>query len=274
MPMPPKDIEPNDLFLRMVSAEDPTELVDNPHPDIDEKLRIRGLDHDDLEPLLIKARKKLVEKHKLTSADLETKFWDLRLQDATAKEVLPAVVLRENPIPGSEATEQGIQYPRVFLNAEAVGKLRPREIGILWAMWTLVQNRISPTESMLSEPEQVRAWVKVLKEGARPFGFFQLELPQQEVLLTSLLQWAECLLELLSSLPESLPSNWESILDSYGFDTTWCSALAANSTPSTTSSSDDAVGEPMEEAFSDEEAELRAREMLNMARKVSDDNRE
>lgn len=271
MSMPPDDKQPDELFLMMAGAEDPTELVDNPHPDVDEKLRIRGLDHEDLEPLLIKARQKLIEKHKLTNADLETKFWDLRLQDATAKEVLPAVILRKNPIPGSEATPQGIQYPRVFQNAESVGKLRPREIGILWALWTLVQNRISPTETLLSKPEEVHAWVNVLTEGARPFAFFQLELPQQEVLLDSLLQWAKCLVELLSSLPTPLPDNWESILASYGFDTGWCSALAASSTQSTSSNVEN--GEPAE-AFSAEEAEARARDMLNTARKLADENRE
>jgi len=270
MPMPPENVDKSELFLRLASREPPNELVDYPD-DSGEKIRLKGLDSEDLEPIVIRARQKLKEDQKLSESDLEAKFWDIRLQDRTARAILSETVLRPKPIEGSEHTEKGTQYPRVFYTPEQVGKLPPREIAILWALWNLVQNRISPTETMLSEPEQVRAWVEVLTEGARPFGFFQLELPQQEVLLSSLLQWAKLLLSLLSSLPEPLPSNWESLLTSYGFDTGWCSALAANSTLSQAS---EATTAQADEPLTAEEAEAIARERLKLARKMADDDRE
>ena len=272
MSLPPEDVDPVDLFQQLAGRNPPTEVVPYPSDDTDQKIRIMGLDTEDLEPLVIAARKKLKDEQKLSEADLETKYWDIRLQDRTAREILSRAIRYVEPIKGSEKTEGGVEYPYLFkAKAENVSKLPPREIGILWALWNLVQNRINPTESSMHSPDEVRAWVQVLSEGARPFAFFQLDLPQQEVLLSSLLRWAKLLLVLLESLPEQLPKSWDSALASCDIDTGWCSSLAASSTPSTSETSE----EPEEvEAISAEEAEEHARSMLKMARKMSDDERE
>jgi len=278
MAYPPTDIDPVDLFQRLIERPAPSEVVPYPSDDVDFNIRIMGMGAEDIEPLTIKARRWVKDTYKVSDSDLETTVIDLRVQNRTACEILAKAIHYENPIPGSEATEHGTRYPLLFHGKpENVAKLPPREIGVLWALWNLVQNRIAPSENNLSSPEQVRAWVKVLTDGARPFGFFQLDLPQQEALLTSLLSWAQCLLELLSSLPENLPTNLESTLESYGFGIPWCTGLAVSSIDSSSqsqspSSADD--DETEDETMSAEEAEARARDMLRHARRMADEGRE
>lgn len=269
MAYPPTDVEPTWLFDKLIERPTPSEVVPYPSDDaLDSdgkpiKIRVMGLRDDELEPKTVKARRWVRDTYKMTESELDSEMGTERIKQRTAQEILADAIRYADPFPGSERTGE-VDYPYVFYKqADKVAKLPPREIYVLWALWNLVQNKIAPTESSFSTAEEVEAWVRVLTEGARPFGFFQLELPVQEELLTRLLSLARSLLGLLSSPPESWRSSLESLRTDWDIGTGSFTQHAVESTPSS-SQQDDAEPEPM----TAEEAAAYARSLIAMASKV------
>lgn len=271
MAYPPKDAEPTWLFEQLIARPAPSEEVPYPAEALDSdgnqiRIRVMGLRDEELEPKTVKAKRWVREHYKMSDSELDSDLGKERIQQRMAKEVLADAIRYATPIPGTEHDAEPA-YPYVFYkDADKVGALPPREIYVLWALWNLVQNRIAPTESSMQSADEVEAWVRVLSEGARPFGFFQLELPVQEELLTKLLSLARSLLDLLSSPPE----NWQSSLESLRTD--WDIGTGSFSQPaaeSTQSSSQEAEAEAEAQAtLTAEEAQAHAKALLDMARKI------
>jgi hypothetical protein len=269
MARPPTDIEPSALFLKLTERPWPTEVVPYPRDeqDCDEhSVRIRVLLDEEIEGKKIEARRWVQKTHKMTDAELDSDVGQRMVSDRVAKEILAMAVLDVKPIPGSEEHKGYPIYPRVFINADALGKVPPREISVLWGMWNLVQNRIGPNEDNMSSDEEVEHWVKVLTEGGRPFGFFLLDLPQQEALVSRLVSLADQLLVLLNSPQEDWQNNLESIRDSWDSGTSYSTSPVANST---LSQSQSGISVSSNEDLSADEAEQKAKDFLRRGRMIA-----
>jgi hypothetical protein len=231
--MPPADIKPSELFLRLTETPCPTEIVPYPRESEEggvDEVRMLVLREELIGRKRIDARRHVQKKYKMSDLELDSDVGQRMVSDRVAKEILAIAVVLPDPIPGSVESHGYPVYERLFMTADSIGKLPPREIGILWGLWNLVQNRIGPNESSFQSDDEVEAWLKVLVEGARPFGFFLLDLPQQEELLGKLASRALQLYRLLGSPQESWHSSLVSLQESLDIGTSSPTSQPADST--------------------------------------------
>src|SRR5688500_12695158 len=125
MPGPPEDVSPPELFLKLQESPRPSEVVNFPRRTGDGKpigtTRLQVLQSEDHDAARLIVKRKLCEKHRLKPEDLEGALGEAVLRDGVAKELLAMACLTEARM--ANTPEDAPRYPRVFPDAESIGKL-------------------------------------------------------------------------------------------------------------------------------------------------------
>jgi hypothetical protein len=221
-PGPPKKVEASELFLKLMEAPRPSEVVDFPRLDKDGKpiaqVRIQVLRMDEHDQARIVAQQKL-KARRVANEDLSSAAIKEVLGDAVAKELIAMACLTVEPMQESEPPV----YGRIFRDGEDVGKLSTDEVLVLFNAYTLVQHKYGPFERTITSAEDIDAWIKRLVEGGDVFPLSSLDLPALAELTLSLAQRVHSICTILasqwSSLPPTLVASLESCsmaISSYG----------------------------------------------------------
>lgn len=232
MNLPPQDIPPSSLFLKLMERPQPSEVLPVPVrstngtalPD----MRIMVLRDEQRETARIRARDYLKKKRQFTDDDFRTPLGIEMLGDAVARECIAMASYMADPI---EGTEDNPKYPLLFRSAEDVSKLGSDEIVAIFGAYCMVQKKYAPNERELTD-EEVNAWIERLEVGASEFPLSQLPSHRRDELCMRLAKRAFTFSQCLVSLRESSPPNLESVPESWAFITGSFTAHAASSSRS------------------------------------------
>jgi hypothetical protein len=224
---PPKDIPATDLFRKLCERPLPGEVID--FGGELGRLRVQVLRLEQHDDARMAAHAYCKEKRRLTDDEFRTRYGEELLGDATAAELIALAVTLPDPIGGDDGDR--VVYPRVFRNGADVKQLSPDEVTLLFGAYLKVQQRFGPYERTMDDVE-VNAWVERLMEGGSELPLSLLASHQRDALTMSLAARALSLSCILSSPPESLPSNLESAPTSWVLGTSSSSEPAAESTGS------------------------------------------
>jgi hypothetical protein len=232
MASPPNDIEPSELFQKLLERPAPSDTFPFPRLDDDGEplftVRIFVLTEKQIVGCRAKVRKWLVENTK--EATPATANMDAHAEgDRLAKELLANAVFEDQVI-GDHPS--GRVYRRLFKNADDVEALTSDEVGALYGAYLLTQIRFGPTDVTFTDPKEVNEWVAKLEVGARPFVLPLLQSHQRDQLLLSLVDRVSTTLKLLDSPPESWATSLESLRETWRVGTDSSTSPVADSTPS------------------------------------------
>lgn len=232
MAMPPEDLSPEELWVKLQECPRPTEVVDFPRKDPAtgrplSRIRIQVLTVDEHTKARMEGRRKVMEEHKVASSDLDDVVMREIVSDACAKEALKLACLAVKPFDERASVKR---YPYMFATDERLSALTSDEVVTLFNAYTLVQQKYGPFSENITTDDEYNAWIRVLTEGAR-YHFLARK---------SLLQLAELSIGLarrayvLSLIVESLLADSQSIsaadLKSLGIGTSWFTGLRLTST--------------------------------------------
>lgn len=230
---PPSDIEPSDLFLKLMERPAPSDTFAFPRRGTDGEsmfsVRVFVLAEKKLEACRLRARRWLTETAK-EGADVARMLDEHAIGDRIAKELLAESVHEDRVIFGTDGDRP--QYRRLFRNADDVGELTADEISALFGAYTLTQFRFGPTDVTFTDAVAVNEWVGRLAEGARPFVLSLLASHQRDELLLSLSDRVSTVLKLIDGPPEKWEQSLESLRESWQVGTASSSSDAADSSPS------------------------------------------
>lgn len=213
---PPADIPAGELFLQLCEPK-PSEVIDFPRKSpITKKpitrVRVQVLSMREHENARITAHKKLREKYNLKADEMGDMTIREVCGDAIAREVLALACLHEKAINGTEESDTGPKYPKMFRDADHVSDLTAHEIMVLFNAYTLVQEKYGPFENNISSPAEVDRWVKRLVEGGSEFPLLSMTWPRLVELTSSLAARTYSLSHILASQWQSLPDTLRSTL--------------------------------------------------------------
>lgn len=246
MSLPPDDVDPADLFLKLTKRR-PSEVWPFPRLSDDGEpmfeTRIFVLSDNELVEAKMAARKWAAERLKDASGVLAEFDKDL-LGDRTAKEILVRSVHQNRTISGGDPDDP--RYRRLFAKVEDIGELTADEWSTLYGQYIWTQRRFGPVDATFDSEAEVNAWVARLEEAGRN-GFLLLSLlqsHQRDALVLSLVSRASSALKALQGCPpENLHPSLASLLE------TWLDGTGSSSTPVAESGSS-----PAEETISAERA--------------------
>lgn len=231
MANPPEDVEPLDLFRKLQETPAPSELFDYPRRGVDVQVRIFCLGIDDHQRARELAINKL-KKRGYDAADRDSINMREVYGDMVARELLSMAVRSAEPIHGSEATPQGLQYARPFPTAEHFGQahVTSDEVAVLFTMWQMVQTKYGPYEWNIENEHQLSRWVEklVLGASAAPLARCDWQALVESTILLARRAWL--LSAALESQRSTLPDTLVSTLDALGMDTSSFGELPAKLT--------------------------------------------
>ncbi|MCA9624737.1 MAG: hypothetical protein KC731_37195 [Myxococcales bacterium] len=228
MSAPPTDLAPSEIFRKLLETPAPSEIYNFPRKGVDKKIRIMVLGVEDHDRARKAAAKRLKEEG-YTHEDLRGNTLAQVEGDLVARELLCLAIRDVEPIPGSENSKNGIQYPYVFTGVEALNaaRLTRDELTVLFSMYELTQARFGPYEGSIDNELELTRWIEVLVKGASADPLSRcsfLHLVESNMLLA---RRAFLLSALLESQRSSLPPTLVSILDGLGTGTTSLGELPA-----------------------------------------------
>ncbi len=235
---PPDDVAPSDLFLKLQESR-PSEVLNFPRKTSDGKpigtVRLQVLIADDHDAARILVKRKLCEKYKLKPEDLEGALGNAVLNDGVARELLAMACLTEARM--ANTTEESPRYPRVFPDAEAVGKvLTADELAVLFQSYLLVQAKYGPFDKTVQTEEDISAWIVRLVEGAADYPLGRVSSVGWAELASFLAGRAYLLSAVLTALWPSLPPSLKSRLGACSLDTGSFGGPAGSRPPGSTAS--------------------------------------
>lgn len=232
MSLPPTDISPSELFIRLMERPQPSAIVDYPAKSPGgaalAQIRILVLTGEQQEEARFKGKEYLRSTRKMTDQDVDGKLGEALLGDAVARECIARSCHMVDPIPN---TEDSPQYPRLFPDAKSVSRLPADEITALFGAYCAVQKRLGPFAEDMGDGE-VNAWIQRLEDGGSALPLSLLASHQVADLCLHLSARGAALSRLLISQRQSSPINWESIPDSWVIGTFSSSEPAVESSPS------------------------------------------
>jgi hypothetical protein len=242
--MPPEDMEPSELFLRLQQRPRPSDVVDYPDPAMG-KLRIQVLTMSEQDTARLKAYEMIAKKLKPEDRG-QAVIQEGVYADAVAREALCLACVSVKPI---REDAEIPTYSRIFPDADSIARLLPsREVGALFHCYEMIQQRIGPVEREIMTKEEETAWILKLGRGAAAYPLVRLRWLQLVDLTTSMAErlcgLSDYLESQLSNLPPTLAADlkaWHIGIGSFG-------QPAATSDDSTTSSPDGEIGVTMTEA--------------------------
>jgi hypothetical protein len=228
MPGPPDDVEPGELFRKLMERPAPSAVIPFPRKDEHGKpigsVRIQVLsmtDHDDARLDANEKLKKKVGKEDRGLPTIEAVAGDLVARELLAK---ACRIEEDRGEPGKPF------YPRIFPSAEAIGQaLTADETAVLFSAYLQAQNKWGPFEKTVQTEEELSQWIKRLVEGAREFPLSQISSVHWAELASLLAQRAYILSAILECLFESLPSSLRLRLGSYSLGTGFFGTPASKS---------------------------------------------
>jgi len=211
--MPPKDVPASELFLKLLDAPSPSEVVEFPRRGPDGKplfsVRIFVLSMADHHDARIAAHKWLQAKG-LDVPHGNALSHEVReiYSDACARFVLQKAVRHTEPIKDSERTVGGAKYAYLFPDADSIDKvLSAPELVVLFAAYQAVQHKYGPNEELVRTEEELDAWIARLSEGASAVPFLRLDSPAVAELCQRFARRLSSISALLASHSRSLPSS-------------------------------------------------------------------
>lgn len=217
MPGPPTDIEPSALFRKLCETPAPSDIYDYPRKGVDMQFRMFKLGVDEHQDARERAHKKL-EKKGYTAQSLDGVNMREIYGDMVARELIAMAVRGVDPIPGSENTPGGLQYPRHFPDAESLGKasVSADEVAVLFTMYQMTQAKYGPFDQTIENEHQLTKWMELLVQGASAAPLARCDwraLVESSMLLA---RRAYLLSAALESQRSSLPDTLVSTLDALG----------------------------------------------------------
>lgn len=214
MPAPPKDVPAKELFLQLCEPA-PSEVIDFPRKNRQTgkpitRVRIMVVPQIEHERAQMSARKSIMDRYQLKAGELEDKITREVAGDAIARELLVVACRHESPMPGTEDSAEGPQYPRLFRDAAHVSELTAHEIMVLFNAYLAVQEKYGPFESHPMTPDDIDNWVKRLVEGGS-------ELPLLSTTFPQLVQLSYLLAERTYSLSQVLATQLQNSPPTSGF---------------------------------------------------------
>jgi hypothetical protein len=174
MSLPPTDISPSQLWVKLSSTERPSQVVDFPRrgPDGEPvgQLRIRILTQEE-QMSCASAAEKVAREH-LKEAKKDDLGYERLFTDACMIEVLFRAC-RDLDDPKKPA----FPAPKNIRQA-----LTTEECGMLFQHYLTAQLELGPTEGSMSD-EEIEAWISRLAEGGSAFPFDLLSSDLQKILL-------------------------------------------------------------------------------------------
>jgi len=223
MAMPPKDVEPSELWKILSSSEQPSEVVDFPRKNRAgkpiAKVRISCLSVDDHDTARLRAHEWLKEKG-IPIEEFNTDGMIKTMGDATARHLLALACKSVEPIPGCSPHDPP-KYAYAFRTPEDLTTLSSDELTVLFTTWQMVQNKFGPFEGNIESDAEVSAWVKRLVEGASANPLALLTWHQLVGLVMSLAERAYCTSAALDSHFSSLPDTLKSDLGKLNIGTSF-----------------------------------------------------
>lgn len=223
---PPENVEPSELFLKLLEKPAPSEVFPFPRTGDDGEplfnVRIFVLKEKQLESCKLRARKWLLEKAKDQHAAAQS-LDDQTIGDRICKELIAEAVHQDERIPGT--AEDKPRYIRLFRGAEDVGELTSDEIAALYGAYLLLQHSYGPTDTSFQTQEEINEWIARLEDGARPFALSLLRSHQRDALLLSLAGRVGAILQILTSPQETWLESLESIQE------TWHAGIDSSTPP-------------------------------------------
>lgn len=218
MPGPPDDVEPGELFRKLMERPAPSAVIEFPRKDERGKpvgnVRIQVLSMTDHDDARLDANEKL--KKKVSKEDRGLPTIEAVAGDLVARELLAKAcrIEEDRGEPGKP------YYPRVFPNAESIGQaLTADETAVLFAAYMQAQHKWGPFEKTVQTEEELSQWIKRLVEGAREFPLSRLSSVHWAELVSLLARRAYTLSVILDCLSESLPTSLKSRLGIYSIGT-------------------------------------------------------
>jgi len=233
MALPPNDIPKGELFRRLSETPRPSEVVDFPRRDPESgkpicQVRLTVLNGGEYDQARFKAEQWV--KKKLGGGEQIGEISRQVMGDRVAKEILAMATVTVNPLEGSDNTDEGPRYGRMFITADEVDALTSDELTVLWMAQQAVQNKYGPYEGNLETEEQVTAWMRALTEGASAIPLVQLSWHQLVELTSWLADRAYCLSAILHSQHSNLPASLSAALTNLDIGTISFTALPATAT--------------------------------------------
>jgi hypothetical protein len=229
MARPPSNVEPSELFQKLLERPAPNEQF--PYPRLGDdgepvfNVRIFVLPDKDLVAAKLSARKWLAAKAGEQHESIR-EYDEQLIGDRVCKELLFRSVREDKDIQGTG------HYKYIFGSADDVEKLPSDEIACLYGAYLVLQQMYGPTDASFSSDAEVNEWIERLKKGGGRFLLPLLQSHQRDELLMSLVDREWSLRQALTSLQESLPESLESIRETSlaGIDSS--TQPVADSTPS------------------------------------------
>ena len=215
--MPPNDVGPSALFLKLQETPAPSEVFDFPRRGITDKIRVFVLQAEQHDQARFMGQEWL-SKQKISKEAKDGFASQAALGDRISREVIAMAVHADVVIPGSESTGAP-RYRRIFATADDVGKLTQEEIRALFAAFVMTQHKYGPRISEMSK-EEVTAWIQRLTEGASANPLAQLDSQDWGELTLTLAQRVYTLSAILASQRSSLPPTLVAALETWGIGTT------------------------------------------------------
>lgn len=229
---PPKDVEPRDLFRKLLERPRPNEVVELPvhwtSSGFPPKVRIiivRDIEYDNARWY---AREKMRERYKASGDQLDAAGKRIEA-DWVARYLMAEAVHYVEPIDGTETLDAGPQYSKVFPDPETVAQALHRdELDVLGSMYSTIQSKYGPIATVDSEEERTQ-WIAAIAEGGDSVPLSRLPSLESAALLQSASERVYVLSAILASLRESWQPSWESLFTTWGITTGSFGRGAANS---------------------------------------------
>lgn len=242
--MPPGDMEPSELFLKLQQRPRPSDIVDYPDPAMG-KLRIQVLTMAEHDSARLRAYESIAKKLKPEDRG-QSVIQEGVYADAVAREALCLACVTVKPI---REDAEVPTYSRIFPDADSIARLLPsREVGALFHCYEMIQQRIGPVEREIMSTEEETAWILKLGKGAAAYPLVRLRWLQLVDLTTSIAERVCSLSDYLESQLSNLPPTLVSDLKAWHIGTGSFGQPAATSDDSTATSPDGELGVTMTEA--------------------------
>lgn len=233
---PPKDVEPSELFRKLLELPRPGDVIDFPRKGPDgkpiDKIRVGALESEIHDSAREKATRHFIDKG-YTPEQLKSLTMREVLSDRIAKELL--VFACETATPQFTDSNGHPVYGKIFHSAEEVGKLRAPELEVLFNAYLLIQDKYGPRE----HNTDVDAWVRRLTEGGQHFPLLSLDLPELVNLTSSLAGRISIISHVLESLWKDLPDTCQSALGKFRSGTRYSTEQPSDSSVDYTENSVD-----------------------------------
>jgi hypothetical protein len=172
MSLPPADIEPSKLWLKLQEMPRPSKVVDFPRTDADgnpvEKLAMWVLTQEE-QMICSAAAEKFTREH-LKDARVGEMGYDAIYTNAAAVEILFRAC----------RNHEDLSRP-AFPTPKALRSLPQNEVGVLFDNYLTVQLELGPIVANMSE-EELNAWITRIGEGGSAFPFDSLSWEMQRIL--------------------------------------------------------------------------------------------